>query len=76
LLEAIDNIKLDIDWQELSEFQYMNIRHGINNVGIPDLVILQNVMHNDLELFSLDKHFILMRNFLKFNLFRPPSVIP
>ncbi len=69
LLGEVENIPLSIDWKELVEFQTVNLKQGINNVGIPDLIIMQNVIHNKIELFSLDKHFSLMRRIFKFKLF-------
>ena len=68
LLSSLTNIPLSINWQDLIEIQSKNIQSGINKVGIPDLIILQNVIQNDLQLFSLDKHFRLMRNITGFNL--------
>ena len=31
-----------------------------NNICINDLIIAQNTIDNDMELFALDKHFLLM----------------
>ena len=69
-LHAITNIKLDINWQELIEFQVNNLINGVNKVGIPDLIILQNAINNDLELCTLDRHFFIMNKHLKYRLFR------
>lgn len=69
-LHAITNIKLDINWKELIEFQVNNLKNGVNKVGIPDLIILQNVINNDLELCTLDRHFFIMNKHLKYRLFR------
>jgi len=46
----------------------MNLQNGINNVGIPDLIILQQVIGQKISLFSFDKHFKLMQNHLNFEL--------
>jgi hypothetical protein len=70
LLLSVEKAPLMIDWQRIVDFQIVNLRHGINKVGIPDLMIVQNVLDNGLELFSLDKHFVLMRKLFKFNMFR------
>jgi len=69
LLLSVEKSPLKIDWPRIVDFQGVNLRHGINKVGIPDLIIVQNLLDNDLELFSLDKHFLLMRKFFKFNMF-------
>jgi len=34
------------------------MKNGINKVGIPDLIIAQNAIKNNIPLFSLDKHFL------------------
>lgn len=69
LLYAIRIIPLNIIWDKIINYQYTNLKNGINKVGIPDLIILQNVIENDLELFTLDKHFVLMQEYIKFSLF-------
>jgi predicted nucleic acid-binding protein len=60
LLEIIERIPLTPDWAAIIQLQVTCLRHGINKVGIPDLLIAQHAMQNDLELFSLDKHFALL----------------
>ena len=65
-LSYIRKIPLSIDWSGIIEYQSVNLRHGINNVGIPDLIILQNVIDNDLELMSLGRHFKLMQKHFNF----------
>ncbi|HWK58856.1 MAG TPA: PIN domain-containing protein [Parapedobacter sp.] len=67
-LLALERIPLRIDWQLISEYQLMNLKNGINKVGIPDLIIVQQVIDQKLTLFSFDKHFKLMHNFLNFDL--------
>lgn len=66
LLNGITNISLDINWQNIIDFQIICIRNGINKVGIPDLIILDNVIQNDLVLFTLDKHFGLINKHISF----------
>jgi predicted nucleic acid-binding protein len=69
ILNSINKIPLYIDWNEIIEFQTENIRNGINNIGIPDLIIVQNVRKNGLQLFSSDKHFELMKKHITFKMF-------
>lgn len=64
MLGAIDKLDLAIDWKEIISFQTYNLKHGINKVGIPDLVIAQNSIQNRARLFSYDKHFSLMKQHL------------
>ena len=68
-LEALERIPLKVDWVIIRKYQSMNLENGINHVGIPDLMILQQVIDEKITLFSFDKHFKLMRSHLKFELF-------
>lgn len=67
-LGAIEKIPLRIDWKSIQEYQHMNLQNGINKVGIPDLIVLQQVIEEKITLFSFDKHFKLMRAFLNYEL--------
>ncbi len=67
-LQAISMIPLNVDWEIVRDYQIMNIRNGINKVGIPDLIILQQIIDEKITLFSFDKHFSLMQNHLNFDL--------
>lgn len=68
-LEALERIPLKVDWVIIRKYQSMNLENGINHVGIPDLMILQQVIDEKITLFSFDKYFKLMKNHLKFELF-------
>jgi len=69
LLLTITKIPLTINWNTIIYMQTQNLKNGLNKVGIGDLIIAQNVMDNDLELFSLDKHFEIMSTLHDFRLF-------
>ena len=60
LLKNINNLQLQIKWDEIIEFQVKCLKKGINGVGIPDLIIAQNAKQNDCEIYSLDTHFKLL----------------
>ena len=60
LLLALPRTFMSIDWSELVQMQSENLKHGLNKVGLPDLMIAQNAMQNGLQLCSLDRHFRLM----------------
>ncbi|HKK64908.1 MAG TPA: PIN domain-containing protein [Clostridia bacterium] len=68
-LNTIEKIEIKINWDTITKMQIKNIKNGINKVGIPDLIILQNVIENDLILYSIDKHFLLMKKVFDFNLY-------
>ena len=60
LLLSLYNNPLNINWYQIIHMQTVNLRSGINNVGIPDLIIARNAIESNLELYSLGKHFHLM----------------
>jgi hypothetical protein len=57
LLQTIKCIPLTIDWEDLRRIQIACLKNGVNGVGIPDIVIAQNAIQNNLQLLSYDKHF-------------------
>ena len=62
ILKTIHTLPLEINWEEIRRYQLNNMLKGINKVGIPDIIILQNAITNDAELLTRDKHFRLMAN--------------
>jgi len=68
LLNQLTKISLTINWRDIIEFQTTCIKNGINKIGIPDLVILDNVIQNNLTLYTFDKHFVLIKQHINFNL--------
>jgi len=65
----LDRIPLNINWNSIINYQLLNLKKGINKVGIPDLIILDNVISNKLILFTEDKHFKLMQKNILFDLY-------
>ena len=57
ILKEITRYPVEVDWEEIVQMQITCFRHGINKVGIPDLIIAQHAMQNGLQLLSRDKHF-------------------
>lgn len=70
LLRNIRRLDLFIDWNQIVDYQYKCLKNGINGVGIPDLIITQNAIQNDCEIFSQDNHFFLMEGILNLNMQR------
>ncbi len=60
LLREIQRQPMNIDWNEIVQYQTLCLRKGINGVGIPDLLILQNAVQGALPLMTMDKHFSLL----------------
>ncbi len=69
-LRNIRRLNLVIDWNQIIDYQYKCLKNGINGVGIPDLIIAQNAIQNDCEIFSQDNHFFLMEGILNLNMQR------
>lgn len=62
LLLSFPKLQMKIDWNEIVFMQTKNLHNGINKVGLPDLMIAQNAIQNNVKLFSCDKHFQLIKN--------------
>jgi predicted nucleic acid-binding protein len=60
LMQEVSCPPLQLDWPDLIQMQIACLKHGINKVGIPDLVIAQHAIQNHLELYTRDKHFKLI----------------
>ncbi len=64
LLNHVKKLTLSIDWDQLIEFQIKCLKNGLNGIGIPDLIIAQNALQNHCEIYSLDRHFNLLKNII------------
>lgn len=60
LLREVRRYPIEIDWDDIAQMQITCMHNGVSGIGIPDLIIAQNAIQNDLHLFSLDKHFDLL----------------
>ncbi len=69
LLREVDRLPMQINWEEIIEFQVKCLQSGANGVGIPDLLIAQNAKSYNCEIYSLDKHFQLLSQVAKVKLF-------
>ena len=65
LLNNISKLVLSINWSQIIEFQFKCLKNGLNGVGIPDLLIVQNAKQNNCEIYTLDRHFEFMKDILK-----------
>jgi len=68
LLYNIDKLELSINWDQIIEFKFKCLKNGLNGIGIPDLIVAQNAKQNHCELYSLDRHFKLMKDILRLQL--------
>ena len=62
LLSKVKKHPLQINWNELVEFQVQCLKSGSSGIGIPDLIIAQNAVQNKLLVYSIDKHFGFMQD--------------
>ena len=69
LLQEINRYPMQINWDEIVEFQVRCLKAGANGVGIPDLIIAQNAKANNCKIYSLDKHFRLLKQVIKVKLY-------
>jgi predicted nucleic acid-binding protein len=69
LLHEIECQPMKIDWDNIVQMQATCIRTGINGVGLPDLMIAQNAIQGNLKLLTKDKHFSMIAEKTKLNLF-------
>lgn len=60
LLSTVKKFPLQINWEQIRDYQLINLREGINEVAIPDLIIYQNAITAGATLLTRDKHFKLM----------------
>ncbi len=68
LLKEIKKLPLDIQWNEIIDYQIKCLKSGANGIGIPDLIIAQNARQKNCKVYSLDKHFRLLNKFLNLKL--------
>ena len=68
LLYKINKYEIVINWGQIIDSQYSCLKKGLNGIGIPDLIIVQNAKQNHCSIYSLDNHFNLMENILNIQL--------
>lgn len=69
LMRVVPMLPLSIHWMGVIDDQVSCLRHGLNKVGIRDLIIAQNAKSNGVALFTHDKHFQLMAKHVGLELF-------
>lgn len=69
LLREVKRQPMAIHWDEIVHLQTVALRNGINGIGIPDLIILQNAVQGSLRLLSKDKHFDLLSKYTALKMF-------
>ena len=69
LLYNINRLELSINWNEIIDYQYGCLKSGLNGVGIPDLIIVQNAKQNNCKIYTIDNHFLLMKDVLSLQIY-------
>jgi predicted nucleic acid-binding protein len=70
LLNSMTKYVLSINWQEIRNIQILNLKHGNNNIGISDIIIVQNCLQNNLKLVANDKHFAAMSKYIQIEIYK------
>ena len=50
LLNNLNRLELNIDWEQIAGFQYECLKKGLNGIGIPDLIIAQCARQNNCKI--------------------------
>ena len=69
LLREVKRYPIEIDWDDITQMQITCMRKGVNGIGVPDLIITQNAIQNDLHLLTNDKHFNLISQYIPLSLY-------
>jgi len=74
LFNEIKRMPLKIDWGDIIESQWLCLKSGSNGIDIPDLIIAQNAKENGCDVFSLDKHFLMLSQILGVKLYQTQNL--
>jgi predicted nucleic acid-binding protein len=69
IIHDVGKLPMSIDWEQIQKFQFICLKNGINGIGIPDLIIVQNAIQTGSMIFSLDNHFKQMQTYLNVTLY-------
>jgi len=62
LLKIVKKYHMNPDWEEIRDYQVSCLKSGSNGIGIPDLLIAQNSMQNNVPVYTFDKYFKFMND--------------
>jgi predicted nucleic acid-binding protein len=69
LLREVKRYPVHIDWDDITRMQVTCMSNGLNGIGIPDLIVTQNAIQNDLHLLTSDKHFGSISEYIPLSLY-------
>lgn len=76
MLKAIEKYPVFVNWDGLIEIQTTCLKHGIDGLGLSDMMIAQNAKEYGAMIFTHDKHFNLTKSLLDIELFEFPITLP
>jgi len=62
LLKMVKKHRIHPYLEEIRDYQVSCLKLGSNGIGIPDLLIAQNSIQNNVSVYSIDKHFKFMHD--------------
>ncbi len=71
VLENIEKLPLNINWKDIRNTKVNFLKQGVSGIGIVDMIIAQNAVDNNADIFSEDKHFKHLQKVLNFSLYMP-----
>ena len=72
-MRAIERLPVFVNWEGLIALQTICIKNGINGISLSDLMIAQTAIEYKISVFSKDKHFKLINDLLKFEIYNHPD---
>jgi len=68
-MRTLECLPVFVNWEGIIALQTQCLKHGVNGVGLPDLMIVQTALEYKIPIFSVDKHFKKIHSCLKFDIF-------
>ena len=68
-LKEIEKLPININWEGIIKLQTKCLKNGICGIGIPDFIIAQNAIENKSQIFTNDKHFLLLQEISKLKVY-------
>ncbi len=71
-MRSLECLPVFVNWEGIIGLQTQCLKHGLNGVGLPDLMIIQTALEYKVPIYAVDKHFRKIHSFLKFDVFDSP----
>jgi len=70
VVNSIRRTAMNTNWEEILKCQIAMFKDGHRRIGIPDLLIAQNCIQNNIPLITHDGHFEIIAKYLPLNLYQ------